>query len=681
MRWPRGAGRRLCFGGDYNPEQWPPQVRAQDLTLMREAGVNLVSLGVFSWSTLEPEPGRYDFDWLDEVMDALHDNGIGVALATPTASPPPWFGRAHPDALPVDRDGTRLTHGSRDTYCMSAPAYREAAVRVARALAGRYADHPALAMWHVHNEYGTPCHCDHAAAAFRTWLRARYSTLDRLAEAWTSAFWSQGHADWAEVTPPRATRYLPNPTQELDFRRFVSDELRACFREQRDVLHGLAPDVPVTTNVVFGDWVPVDHWSWADDVDLVAVDCYPSAGGVPGQQQAAFVADLARAWAGGRPWLLMEQSPNLVATGGRLLSRPAGELTRMSLTHVARGSRGAMFFQWRGSRGGAEMYHGAMVPHAGPDTRVFREVTALGRLLGRLADAGLDRPDPDLDSGSGSAPDEVRMIDADVAVMFDAPSWWALQSPSMPAPVDYLGGVQAVHGALWRCGITTDVVRPGGDLSGYRVLCVPHLYAVDDAAAAVVEAFVAAGGTVVVWYLSGTVDTDLRLRLGGYAGAFAGLLGIRVEEFHPLPAGTPTRLSTGDTGSHWSEDLQLISAEAHAHHVGGPLDGRPAITRNSHGSGTAWYVSTALDDPAMDRLLATVLAEAGVPPAGTVPGVEVVRRRSGATSWLFAVNHTDAPHDVPADGLDVVTDTDVTGTIRLNPGTHAVIRLPRSPTG
>ena len=211
----------LCYGGDYNPEQWPEDVWREDIALMRRAGVTLATVGVFSWSSLEPSPGRYAFDWLDRVMDLLHDGGVRVALATPTASPPPWFSLAHPEALPVNRDGVRLTHGSRDTFCAAAPAYREAATRIAGELATRYAGHPALALWHVHNEYGTWCHCDLHAEAFRGWLRKRHGSLERLNEAWTTAFWSQGYGDWAEILPPRATQYLANPAHALDYRRFT----------------------------------------------------------------------------------------------------------------------------------------------------------------------------------------------------------------------------------------------------------------------------------------------------------------------------------------------------------------------------------------------------------------------------------------------------------------------------
>ncbi|HTF10742.1 MAG TPA: beta-galactosidase, partial [Asanoa sp.] len=281
----------MFYGGDYNPEQWPEAVWREDVTLMRAAGVTLVTVGVFAWSVLEPEPGRYAFGWLDTVLDGLAGAGIRVALATPTAAPPPWFSRRHPETLPVGPDGVRRSHGSRDTYCASAPAYRAAARRLAGALADRYRRHPALALWRVHNEYGTTCHCDLTAGAFRRWLERRYGSLDVLNDAWTTTFWSQRYSDWAEVLPPRTTQYLANPAQVLDFRRFTSDELLDAYREQRDVLRTVAPGVPVTTNFVLGDWVPVDHLRWSREVDLVAVDHYPAESGPAAEEEAAFLAD------------------------------------------------------------------------------------------------------------------------------------------------------------------------------------------------------------------------------------------------------------------------------------------------------------------------------------------------------------------------------------------------------
>ncbi|MEU0096562.1 beta-galactosidase [Kribbella sp. NPDC006257] len=647
----------LYYGGDYNPEQWSPEVWAEDMALMKAAGVNLATVGVFSWSSLEPEPGRYEFGWLDQVLDLLHSNGIRANLATPTASPPPWFSLAHPDALPVTADGVRLLHGSRDTYCVCAPAYREAAVGIAKVLGERYGDHPALAMWHVHNEYGSTCHCDHVAVAFRSWLQRRYGDLPALNAAWTTAFWSQGYSAWEQVFPPRRTQYLPNPSQMLDFRRFLSDELLDAYREQRTVLRGFNPDIPITTNFVFGPWVPVDHWRWAREVDLVAIDHYPGSAGIEAEQDTAFGADLARAWGGGR-WLLMEQAASVINQGGRMKAKEPGRMTRNSLSHLARGSAGALFFQWRASQGGAERFHSGMVPHAGPDTRAFREITELGALLPRLAEA-----DP-------------AEVEAEVAILWDAESWWATQGPALPSPqIDYLAAVQAAHRQLWNLGVPTDFAQPSSDLTAYRAVIVPSLYLVSDEAAAALSRYADGGGQLLITSLSGIADPTTQIRLGGYPGAFRELLGIRVEEFQPVDG--RIELDTGAIAEGWSERVLLEGAEAIAHYQGGTLDGMPAITRHAN----AWYTSTWLTDPAYEALMEQVVRAAGITPPGLPRGVEVVTRRAGDTQYRFVLNHTTEPAGLPYGGFDLVTG-EVTGDRFTVPaGGWAVLRNSTAPTG
>jgi beta-galactosidase len=631
----------LFFGGDYNPEQWPEEVWEEDVALMRQAGVNIATVGVFSWSNLEPEQGRYEFGWLDRVLDLLHDGGIKVALATPTASPPPWFSLAHPEALPVNADGVRLTHGSRDTYCVSSPAYRAAAREIAGRLAERYAHHPALAMWHVHNEYGTDCRCDSTAAAFRVWLQKKHGGLDALNESWTTAFWSQRYSSWEQITPPRATQYLPNPAHALDFRRFLSDELLGGYIEQRDLLRAANPDVPVTTNFVQGGWVSVDHARWAEEVDIVAVDHYPDDAGPGAEEETAFAADLARGWGGGT-WLLMETGPNLIYTRGRMHAKEPGRLTAHSLSYVARGSRGAMYFQWRQPRGGAELFHSALVPHAGPDTPVFREAVALGRTLRNLSEVAETGPPA-----------------ARVAVTWDAPSWWALQAPALPsADIDYLGAVRQAHRALFRAKLPADFVFPGVStgLGDYAMIVVPHLYLVSDEAAAAFRDYVASGGHLVVTYLSGIAEPDTRIRLGGYPGAFREILGVRVVEWHPQSPGTPIALDDGLTASRWIERVETAGAETISLYADGPLAGAPAITRNRYGSGSAWYVSTGLTDDSLETLLRRVAGEAGAEPVlpGLPPEVEAVRRGD----LLFLFNHGTAPATVgdvlvPAGGVRI----------------------------
>ena len=653
----------IFFGGDYNPEQWPEEVWEEDVALMRRARVTIATVGVFSWSDLEPEPGRYEFGWLDRVLDRLHDGGVKVALATPTASPPPWFTLAHPEAMPVGADGVRLTHGSRDTYCVSAPAYRAAARGIAAELAERYAHHPALAMWHVHNEYGTDCRCDATAAAFRSWLQKKHGDLDTLNELWTTSFWSQRYSDWAQILPPRATQYLPNPAHVLDFRRFLSDELLGAFIEQRDLLRAANPDIPITTNFVQGGWVSVDHARWAAEVDVVAVDHYPAASGAGAEVETAFGGDLARGWGRGS-WLLMETAPNLIYTPGRMHAKEPGQLTRHSLNYVARGSRGAMYFQWRQPRGGAELFHSALVPHAGPDSPVFREAVGLGRTLAALA--------PHLPE-TGPA--------ARIAVAWDAPSWWALQGGALPSKeIDYLTAVQQAHRALHRSGLAVDFLFPGMEdlrerLTAYAMVVLPHLFLVSDEAAAALRDFVTNGGHLVVDHLSGIADPAGRIRLGGYPGAFRDVLGLRVVEWRPLSPGTALALDNGDQGIRWSERVETAGAETLVRYAGDVLAGAPAITRNRHGAGTAWYLSPGLDDDALRRILDRVAAEAGVTPVlpGLPPHVEAVRRGD----VLFLFNHGDVPAavELPGPVRDVTTGRATSGRVTVQPGGFLCVEL------
>ncbi|GAA1767063.1 beta-galactosidase [Nonomuraea bangladeshensis] len=642
----------IAYGGDWNPEQWPEETWQQDVALMREAGVNQVSLGIFSWSVLEPAEGVFDFGWLDRAMDLLGANGIRAGLATPTASPPPWFGASYPEALPVDADGRRLHHGSRQGFCPSSPIYRDRALRIAERVATRYAGHPALALWHVHNEYGchnARCYCDTSAEAFRAWLRARYGSLDELNDAWGTAFWSQRYGDWAQILPPRATPSFTNPGQQLDFRRFSSDALVELYTAERDLLKSVTPDVPATTNLMAGAHWDMDCWAFAAEVDVVSTDHYLIGARAEPHIDLAFAADYARSLNGGRPWLLMEHSTSAVNWQPRNLAKAPGELRRNSLQHLARGADGIMFFQWRASRAGAEKWHSAMLPHAGPDTKIFREVKALGAEL-----AGLD-------GVPGSR------VTAEVAILLDHASVWAQDHPAQPtSELDPVEEAKRWHAALWRAGITCDLAHPEGDLSGYRLVLVPMLYLVSDAGAAGLADFTRAGGVTLVGPYSGIVDEHDRVRLGGYPGAWRELLGVSVEEFFPLEG--PIALESGGTGTVWSELAHVTGAKV----LDAYATGEPAWTRHEQGGGAAHYLTTRLDDATLTRVLAAVCAEAGVRPAATAPpGVEVVRRaHEDGRAFLFAINHTGAD-------AEVTTPAGVRATVPAGD----VLILPEAPGG
>jgi beta-galactosidase len=656
----------MAFGGDYNPEQWPESVWADDVELMKTAGVNFVTVGVFAWARLQPRPGTFDSAWLGTVLDRLHAAGIRVDLATATASPPPWLAHRHPEIVPVDERGNRYFLGSRQTWCPSSPIYRDHALELVEQMVTEFGQHPALTMWHVSNELGchnARCYCPVTAAHFRRWLEQRYGDITELNRVWGTTFWSQAYGDWDEIEPPGRSTTFSNPTQLLDFARFSSDALLAHYLAERDLLQERTPDVPVTTNLIVGHEASVDCFSWAPELDLIANDHYV-VGALPDPlAQLAFVADLTRGVAGGQPWLLMEHSTSAVNWQPVNRAKAPGEMMRTSLAHVARGADGVAFFQWRASRAGSEKFHSALVPHAGADTDRFREVTELGAVVRRLTEL------------RGST------VDAEVAVLYDWPSVWACNAPSLPSSlVRGADAPRAYHRALRALGVTCDVVSSHADLTGYRVVIVPTLYLCDDLTATAVADAAEAGADVVVTYFSGIVDEHDHVRLGGYPGAFRDLLGVRVEEFHPLGPGEVVELSDGSRAGIWTERLTLLEgagADVVAAHVAPPLVGVPAITVRRAGSGAAWYVAASLDDESLARLLGRITSAAGVTPVRPLRSsaeADVTRRRSADGAWLFVLNHGQEDIEVEVTGHDLVSDRAVDGTATVPAGGCAVIR-------
>ena len=636
-----GAGR-MRYGADYNPEQWPREVWRDDMRLMQQAGVNIVSLGIFSWALLEPRPGEWDFGWLDEVMDLLHESGIDVDLATATASPPPWLTRLHPEVLPVTDDGTVLHPGGRQHWRPTSPVFRFYALRLVRKMAERYADHPALVAWHISNELG--CHnvFDHsedAARAFRTWLRDRYATLDDLNDAWGTAFWSQHYGEWEEISPPRVAPTHVNPGRQLDFERFSSDALRDYLRAENAVLADVTPSVPRTTNFMVTEVFPsIDYATWLDDVDFVSNDHYLRAGD-GGREELSFSANLTGNLALGRPWFLMEHATSAVNWRDVNTAKREGELSRDALTHVGHGADAVCFFQWRQSRAGGERYHSAMVPHAGEDSRVFRDVADLGRTLADLAPV------------TGS-----RRLPARVAILFDWESWWVAERDSHPSNrLRYRAEALDWYTALLDLGVRADVIPLGSSFDDYEVVIAPMLHVVSGAVRSRLKAYLALGRELIVTYFSGTVDEHDRVWLGGYPGALRDLLGILVEEFVPLLPDRPTALSNGATAAKWTERVRLTddSVAVLASYEDGDLEGAPAITRRAVNGGGATYIASDLGTAGLRMLLLSLGAD--IPAlrgdARAADGaLEVMVRADEVSEYTFLINRTDADVTSPLQG-------------------------------
>lgn len=678
-RWPDLTG--IAYGGDYNPEQWPREVWAEDARLMREAGVNFVSLGMFSWALMEPAPGEFDFDWLDEILGLMGDHGIAVDLGTPTAAPPAWFYADHPDSRVVTRNGTVISNGSRGMVSHSSPAYREACLRITTQLARRYAKHPAVVMWHVHNEYGAPVGEDyslHSTKAFRKWLQARYGTIEALNTAWGTTFWGQRYTKWEHINAPAESASVVNSSHRLDFARFTDHQLRECFIAERDAIRAYATQ-PITTNFMANQYWGCDLWAWAKELDVISDDHYLVAADSHPEIHLAMAADLTRSVAGGKPWFLLEHSTSAVNWQPRNTAKRRGEMARNSLAHFARGADGLGFFQWRASRYGVEKFHSAMIPHAGTQTRVWKEVVDLGRKVSTLTQA------------------QGATVLSEVAVLWDFESFWAEDLQWGPSTdLDHRERVRAYYERLWRDGLTVDFALPSHDLSRYRLVVVPAQYMLSASDAENLSRYVKQGGTLVVSYFSAVVDEHDAVHYGGFGAPLREVLGIRIEEYLPFLEGQQASVRWSEHPGHsggsqletvtevWSEDLHLTTATSAATFLDGPAAGFPAVTRNQYGEGTAWYISTRLDGPGIQHTMRQVYVDAGIT-AGKLPeGVEAVtRRQDDGNTFTTVINHLDRDVTVSLgrhQWTDLITGTENTESLTVEAGAVAVLRS-RAPEG
>jgi beta-galactosidase len=627
----------IWHGGDYNPEQWPPQTWDADVALMQACHFNVATVGVFSWVALQPAEDHFTFEWLDTILDKLAVGGRYVCLATPSAAQPAWMSQAYPDVLRADDRGRRVHHGGRTNSCPNSPNYRRLAVQMATRLAERYKDYPNLLIWHISNEYGTHCYCENCAAAFRAWLQRRYGTLDEVNSRWWTPFWSHTYTDWSQIEPPYADGERNVHGLTIDYRRFQSDSLLECFKLERDAIRAITPGIPITTNLM-GTFPHLDYRAWAKEMDVVSWDCYPWPNAYPGD--IAFLHDLNRGLKDGRPFMLMEQTPSSQNWQRvNALKRP-GVLRLWSYLAVAHGAETVMYFQWRRGRGGSEKFHGAVVEHGGrSDTRVFREVAALGAELERLGDTTIR-----------------AATTARVAVLFDWNNWWAIDAAVGPInPKDYPGTVRKHYKALWRRNVPIDIVWSDSDLSRYDLVIAPMLHMVKPGVGERIEAFVEQGGSFVATVFSGVVD-ESDLAFEGYPGPLRHVLGIRVEEIDALYEGQVNQIVMLDGSGSYTcgmlcDIVHCEGARALATYGDDFYAGTPVVTEHAFGRGRAYYIASDPEDRFLDAFYSSVLEAHQIAPLLAVPaGVEVTARETAERQLLFVLNHTaeDVSIELPA---------------------------------
>ncbi|HIS61206.1 MAG TPA: beta-galactosidase [Candidatus Scybalomonas excrementigallinarum] len=625
---------KVLYGGDYNPEQWSEDVWEEDMRLFALAGIDIVTLNVFSWASLQPDEHTYCFEKLDKIMDLVEKNGLKVCMATSTAAHPAWMAKKYPDILRTEFNGMKRKFGSRHNSCQNSPTYQKYSVLLAKKLAERYKDRKCIVAWHVSNEYGGECYCENCEKAFRVWLKDKYKTIEELNRAWNTAFWGHTFYEWDEIVLPNllSEHFAENRTTfqgiSLDYRRFNSEGMLHCFKAEYEAIKSVIPDAKITTNLM-GFYKPLDYQMWANEMDFISWDNYPA--NEDPYARIAMNHDLMRGIKGGQPFVLMEQTPSVTNwLAYNALKRP-NVMRLWSYQAMAHGADAIMFFQMRRSIGACEKYHGAVIDHVGNEnTRVFREIAKLGEELKQLGSKTL-----------GST------MDSKVAVVVDWDNWWALEYSAGPScDLKYLDEVFGYYRALEEQNYSVDLIGVNDDLSKYEVVIAPILYMTKGSYDEKIREYVKNGGTFITTFFSGIVDEHDLVITGGYPGHLRDILGIWVEEIDALPAGTTNAFTY--EGKEYEAKLlcdimHLEGAKALATYEKDFYANTPVLTVNEYGKGKAYYVGTRSSEDFYQTFLKERLEEKGIQPVLEVEGVgiEATERIKGDEHYLFVLNHND----------------------------------------
>ncbi|MBI4327312.1 MAG: beta-galactosidase [Chloroflexi bacterium] len=683
----------MYFGTDYYPEHWvypyagtadQPESRWEvDAKLMVAAGINVVRLGEFSWGLCEPEEGRYDFDWLRRAMDVMQKAGLKIVLGTPTAAPPIWLARKHPEILPIDEHGLRRSEGTRRAYCLNSDVYWEYSRRIVRSMATALGNHPQLIAWQIDNGIGghqtSSSFNEEARRDWQAWLKAKYETIDRLNELMGNRFWSQIVQDWSEVPTPKAAPTVHNPALVTDWKRFSSDTCVAFVKMQADLLHELTPGIPVTTNLR-ALTRNFDHFDMAEVLDFVAVDSNATIKSKSSEN--ACEIDMLRSLkktgihtpdGDTGFWVIEQKAGHVNWQEVNSLIRP-GVVRLFTYQLISRGASGVLYFTWRQPRIGSEKFYGGVLTHDGRgDNRVYKEISQIGEEMKLLA--------PVLKG--------TRVV-AETCILYSHENEWAQQQPMQPNKhFNQREHIQLYYNALHDRNIPVDFARPTEDLSKYKLVFAPSLHLLAGGEADLLKLYVQNGGTLVATFNTGLVDEHHMAPDTGFPHDLTDLFGLEVIECDPLPPGDENHLAFKGTfpTSHlhpariWcdliepKDECQVLATYAKDFYAG-----RAAITMNTFGLGRAVYVGTMSQQYFYYDLVAWLRQMCNLFPLLKVPDtVEVSLRQKDDTKIYFLLNHQSSPVRLQfyKPMHDFLTGNALSGNYDLPP--HGVLVLDEHP--
>ena len=682
----------MYFGVDYYPEHWvfpyggsaenPDAQWLQDAQLMHAAGVNIVRIGEFSWGLCEKEDGKFNFDWIKRVMDIMGDHGIQVVLGTPTAAPPIWLARKHPEILPVDERGLSMHEGTRRAICLNSDAYWTHSKRIVEKMAQELGSHPQLIAWQIDNSLGG----NFTEASFNEdtrrdwhgWLEAKYETIEKLNDQLGLRHWGQIVSAWNQVPMPMYAPAVHNPALVLDWNRFCSDTIVQFVGMQAEILRKITPDRPITTNLRALKH-RFDHFDLAEVLDFVSVESTAAIRTKP--SEIACEIDMLRSLKKENVktpdgdtgfWVMEQKAGNVNWQEVNSVVRP-GVLRMFTYQLVSRGATAVIFFRWRQSRFGSEKFHGAVLPHhLEGSRRVFNEVSQIGEELKILAPALKD-----------------TRVATEACIIYSHDNEWTLQQPNPQNKFFSLRDhIQLIYNALHDRNILVDFARPNEDLSKYKIVFAPSLHLLSAGDADRLKFYVQNGGTLIGTFNTGLVDEHSIAPDSGFPNNLTDLFGLEVQEFDMLPPTEENHLTFKGAfpTSHlhpaklWCDLIEPKGCQVLATYSKDFYAGKPAITMNTFGLGKAVYIGTQSHQHFYHDLVAWLRNMGGLHPLLKVPeNIEVSMREKDGSRVYFLLNHQNSPIRVQfyKPMHDFLTGNNIVGNYDIQP--HGVLVIDEHP--
>lgn len=656
---------KMLHGGDYNPEQWldRPDILDEDIRLMKQAHINCVTLGVFSWSVLERQEGEFCFDWLEEMIDRLYREGICTILATPTGGMPHWLTEKYPEVRQVQAEGRQNLPGKRHNFCYTSPKMRDLTGRIDRSLAQMSLRHEGIVMWHISNEMGgnfsdSACHCGQCQRAFREWLKEKYKTIEELNRAWWTVFWSHVYTDWEQIHSPVPHGENLVHGLNLDWRRFVTCQMTEFLKWEIASVREYS-SLPVTTNFMYF-FKPLDYDKMQRELDVVSWDSYPFWHKVKDETDMAVKAAACHSMMRSmkkKPFMLMESTPSVVNWRVNNPVKRPGMHMLSSMQAVAHGSATVQYFQWRKGRGSFEKFHGAVLDHKNDgNTRTFRDVADVGGRLTKMEGRILktcNRPE--------------------IALIFDWENWWAVEDAAGPRlDLDYKKTFLQHYRAFWEAGLDVDIISMERELEGYRMVVAPLNYLYRKGYAERVERYVKEGGIYITTYWSGIVDDNDLCFTGEHP--LEKVLGICQEEIDAPGEGFVNSITFLEKLYHTGDLCEIIhckGARTVSVYMKEFYAGAPAVTENRYGDGRAYYLAAEFEQDFLNDFYREMTQEARIenPLRAKLPYGVTTALRKGEEDLIFVQNFNDCKVMVKTPGRFEEADSKIIldGEVWLEP--------------